>query len=126
MIILILFLQNDNSHNLILSSLAVDTVCFCLVLSHLAFSETLSRFRLAFVELQVARKFFLSAFSLVTCSDVIKDSEWKINREGAEERERKKHHVVSCFSFYIFVNFMVMEGLFFEQKCLFIVIKGTT
>jgi len=74
----------------------------------------------------VTRKFFLSAFLLVICSDVIKDFEWKINREGAEERERKKHHIVSCFSFYIFVNFMVTEGLFFEQKCLFIVIKGTT
>lgn len=56
----------------------------------------------------------------------MKDFEWNINRKGAEERERKKHHVVSCFSFYVFVYFVVMEGLFFEQKYLFIGIKGIT
>lgn len=126
MIILILFLQNGNSHNLILCTLAVDIFCFCLVLSHLVFSENVSPgCSLAFIEVQVARKFFFSVFSLVTRSEVIKDFEWKINREGAEERERKKHHVASCFSFLYICFFHGHGGTIFEQKYLFIVVKGT-
>ena len=74
----------------------------------------------------MARKFFLSAFSLLICSEVVEDFEWKIKREGAEERGRKTHHVVSCFSFYIFVYFVALVRLFFEHKYLFIVVKGTT
>lgn len=126
MIILILFLQNGNSHNLILCTLTVDIVCFCLVLSHLVFSENVSPgCRLAFIEVQVARKFFFSAFSLVTCSEVIKDlSGRSIERELRKEKERNTmlHHA-SLFLCICF--FHGHGGTIFEQKYLFIVVKGT-
>lgn len=56
----------------------------------------------------------------LTSSDIIGDFELRINRE-----ERGGIVTVySCLSFYIFVYFIVREGLFLEQKDSFIVIKG--
>lgn len=123
MIILILFLQNDNSNNLILSSLAVGTVCVCIVLSHLVFSKAVS----PGCRLTLESCGDIFPHSPLSCYDVINDFELRINREGAEERERKKEtpHCTMLLFLYI-VYFMVMEGLPFKQKYLLIVIKGTT
>lgn len=41
-------------------------------------------------------------------------------------KEREKDHFVARLSFCLFIYFVIVKGLFHEQKLLFIVIKGTT
>lgn len=101
-------------------SLAVNTVGFCIVLSHVLSSKT--SFPVTDLHCDAAYGKQILPLTSLSCYLFHHWGFWVENQRRCRERERTIT-LYSCLSFYIFVYFIVMKGVLVELKYSLIVIK---